>query len=42
MPQHEDKYCQKCGKLFDCKLGSITQCHCFGVKLSREEAIFMT
>ncbi len=42
MPRHEDKYCQKCGILFECKLGSITECHCFGVKLSREEAVFVT
>ncbi|GAB4124088.1 MAG: hypothetical protein OHK0045_04480 [Raineya sp.] len=41
MPQHEDKYCQKCGKVFECKLGTITECHCFEVKFSREEIIFM-
>lgn len=41
VPQHENKYCQKCGIVFECKLGTITQCHCFEVLLSKEETIFI-
>jgi acyl-CoA hydrolase len=41
MPQHEDKSCAKCGDIFECKLGSITICHCFDVPLNREETLYM-
>jgi hypothetical protein len=41
MPQHEDKSCAKCGSIFECKLGSITICHCFDVPLNREETLYM-
>lgn len=41
MPQHEDKYCSRCGALFECKMGTITQCQCFEVPLSREESMFL-
>jgi acyl-CoA hydrolase len=41
MPQHEDKYCSRCGSLFECKLGTITQCHCFEIPLNREEIVYM-
>jgi hypothetical protein len=41
MPQHEDKNCSKCGDIFECKLGSITICHCFDVPLNREETLYI-
>lgn len=37
MPNHEDKICPACGNVFECKLGSITICHCFSVQLSKAE-----
>lgn len=42
MPRHEDKYCVNCGNIFECKLGSITICHCFDVPLNREETLYMS
>lgn len=42
MPQHEDKSCVNCGDIFECKLGSITICHCFDVPLTREETLYMS
>ncbi len=41
MPNHEDKVCPACGKVFECKLGSITICHCFSVHLSKEETCYL-
>lgn len=37
MPLHEIKICQKCNAEFECKPGSITQCQCFGIKLTAEQ-----
>ncbi|WP_253764296.1 cysteine-rich CWC family protein [Flammeovirga sp. SJP92] len=37
MPEHEIKTCQRCGKTFECKVGNITQCQCYEVKLTYEE-----
>lgn len=33
MASHETKYCSACGNTFECKAGSITLCHCYGVPL---------
>jgi acyl-CoA hydrolase len=41
MPNHENKICPACGKMFECKLGSITICHCFSVQLSKAEANYL-
>lgn len=37
MCNHETKSCPRCSLPFECKAGSVTQCHCFGVRLSEEE-----
>lgn len=37
MNKHEDKYCPRCSQLFECKVGNIVQCHCYGMILSDEE-----
>ncbi|MEM1402765.1 MAG: cysteine-rich CWC family protein [Pseudomonadota bacterium] len=34
MPNHEDVSCPRCGSVFQCKVGSITICHCSDVSLS--------
>ncbi len=37
MASHEIKNCSRCGALFECKAGSITQCQCFTVSLTETE-----
>lgn len=41
MCKHEEKYCPRCNKMFECKAGSITQCQCNTVKLTEEERSFI-
>ncbi|MEP7373441.1 MAG: cysteine-rich CWC family protein [Chitinophagaceae bacterium] len=36
MGPHETKDCPRCNKPFQCKVGNITQCHCFGIQLKSE------
>jgi len=36
-PKHETKHCQRCGKGFECKSGSILLCQCQTVVLSSEQ-----
>jgi len=38
---HEAKYCPRCTKAFECKVGNITQCQCYGVSFSTEERAFI-
>jgi len=37
MCRHEEKYCPRCNKAFECKPGNIAQCQCFGIFFSVEE-----
>lgn len=37
MAKHEEKYCPRCNRLFECKVGSISLCQCTTVSLSQEE-----
>jgi hypothetical protein len=41
MAQHELKICSSCNNAFECKAGSITQCHCFAVSLSEDERNYL-
>jgi len=41
MACHEMKRCPKCNKAFECKPGNITQCQCFGLKLTEPENDYM-
>jgi hypothetical protein len=41
MCKHEEKYCPRCRGAFECKVGDITQCQCFGVGLTPEEKTFL-
>jgi len=34
MGQHEKKPCPRCGQLFECKTGNISQCECSGFSCS--------
>lgn len=31
MPVHEHKLCPRCGNMFECNSGTVTQCQCRGV-----------
>lgn len=37
MCNHEEKYCPRCRTAFECKVGDILQCQCYGVRLTPEE-----
>lgn len=39
---HELKNCPRCGKAFECRVGDITNCQCYGIQLSLEEECFIT
>jgi len=41
MCKHEEKNCPRCGTGFECKVGSITECQCYGIVLSSEERAFI-
>ncbi len=38
---HEAKHCPRCNKSFECKVGNITHCQCYAVKLSDDERDFI-
>ena len=37
MAQHETKNCQRCDANFECKVGNITQCQCYGFSFNDKE-----
>lgn len=37
MCNHEQKYCPRCSRLFECRVGSIMQCQCSQIRLSEAE-----
>jgi len=41
MCRHETRTCPRCSHLFECKLGSITECQCYAVNLTDEERLFI-
>ncbi|TMI92105.1 MAG: hypothetical protein E6H06_15070 [Bacteroidetes bacterium] len=41
MCMHEEKICPRCSNKFECKLGSITECQCYGIVLTTEESAFI-
>ncbi len=41
MNKHEEKYCQRCNTVFECKVGSILLCQCTTVTLNEEERNYM-
>ena len=34
---HENKICERCKIMFECKVGNILQCQCYGVVLNNDE-----
>jgi hypothetical protein len=41
MCQHETKHCGRCQTLFECKVGNILECQCYGVALTEAEKTFV-
>ncbi len=41
MCHHEQKYCPRCNKSFECKVGSIHLCQCSEIELTVEEKYFI-
>jgi len=41
MPQHEIKICSRCGKTFECKVGSILECQCNQIQLNTDERTYI-
>jgi hypothetical protein len=41
MYKHEEKKCPRCEKIFECKVGDILKCQCYGIELSVEEEAFI-
>jgi len=40
MQKHEQKLCPRCQQAFECRVGDITNCQCFGLQLTiAEEAM---
>lgn len=42
MCKHEQKNCPRCNVAFECKLGDITNCQCYGIELTVEEEAFIS
>lgn len=39
--KHEQKACPRCGAAFECRVGDITKCQCYGIELTVEEEAFI-
>jgi hypothetical protein len=39
--KHEEKKCPRCAKHFECKVGDITHCQCYGISFTAEEKAFI-
>lgn len=37
MCKHEEKKCPRCNGSFECKVGDVTHCQCFGIQFTTEE-----
>lgn len=34
MLKHEQKICPRCGQIFECKVGDILKCQCYGITVT--------
>ena len=41
MCKHEEKYCPNCNAVFECKVGDILHCQCYGIRFTEEEKKFI-
>ncbi|HVK49416.1 MAG TPA: cysteine-rich CWC family protein [Pseudobacter sp.] len=41
MCKHEAKKCPRCNAGFECKVGDVTHCQCYGISLDYEQRAFL-
>jgi Cysteine-rich CWC len=41
MCQHETKHCGRCQAPFECKVGNILECQCYGIEMNDPEKAFI-
>ncbi|MDP4265490.1 MAG: cysteine-rich CWC family protein [Bacteroidota bacterium] len=41
MCKHKEKNCPRCHAKFECKVGDIAHCQCYGIQLTVEEEAFV-
>ncbi len=41
MCKHEAKKCPRCSSSFECKVGDVTHCQCYGISLDPEQRSFL-
>lgn len=41
MCKHEEKNCPRCQAPFECKVGDVSHCQCFGITFTVEEKQFI-
>jgi hypothetical protein len=41
MCKHEEKKCPRCEQPFECKVGDIAHCQCYGILFTPEEKAFI-
>jgi hypothetical protein len=39
--KHEQKYCQRCNAVFECKVGSIILCQCSQIELTENTKAYL-
>jgi hypothetical protein len=37
MCKHEEKKCPRCNASFECKVGDVAHCQCYGISFTEEE-----
>ncbi|MCU0335185.1 MAG: cysteine-rich CWC family protein [Chitinophagaceae bacterium] len=38
---HEQQVCPRCGTAFECRVGDVTNCQCYGIQLSAEAEAYV-
>lgn len=41
MCKHETKKCPRCESPFECKVGDVTHCQCYGIAMTAEERTYL-
>jgi len=41
MCKHEEKKCPRCNNPFECKVGDVMHCQCYGITFTTEEKAFI-
>ena len=41
MTKHEEKHCPRCHTPFECRVGDVGKCQCYGISFNEEERKFI-